>query len=61
MNKLHEKIFDVDRNGTVSLRKLKIQEVHTPYLVLVFLEINAPQHISTVGSKKCRNHIHFYS
>ena len=57
-----EKFFvDANRSGTISLGKIKIQERHTPYTILVRLEIDAPPHINPDGSKIGRDHIHIYS
>jgi len=56
----HEKFFlDVDRNGTIELRKTKLQNRHS-YSILVRLEVEGPPHINPDGEKIGRNHIHIY-
>lgn len=55
-------IIDIDRRGTISISKKKLQERHgNTQTKMIRLEIDAPPHTNPDGSKLSRNHIHIYS
>lgn len=54
--------IDLDRRGTITLSKKKLQERYLNEPVgMVRLEIDAPPHINPNGRRLSRNHIHIYS
>ena len=55
-------ILDLDRRGTISLNKKKIQERHgNSQTKMIRLEVDAPPHTNPDGTLLSRNHIHIYS
>ena len=55
----YQLLLDVDRHGSISLKKCKMQERYNDQPI-IRLEIDAPPHTNPDGTTTSRNHIHIY-